>query len=592
MSSALNLENNRKPQTDSDLGVGESSANYSDSLRQVGRQDNNGNTIGISYFSITSLTLVPLALRLAVLLVLFLSIFVQQPLHWILPNIPDLPGWYYQLRDWQMFSVVNWIAVLVIYAAYVGVSLWKNGIYIGQPGMEIHFTKHKKIVRTVKPGDRAIILDPWVRPYAVVSTKPMLLELPEVEGTTRDNISMRHSGSLIIAVKDTYQLLVQGGFTNFLRQMTEVYTSVIKDEMLKVPARDFNKFLIEPVMITGGKTESITTRLEMLNKSDLSVELLTNLSEIDEINVSEFDLRESPNPKRRAILPRLQTLATTYGIEILDYLPSANMIGSSVDNKYLLNLALPLVSSITRLRQATDTLKEIIEEEIQEEVTASVADKKLGVLKIEKIIKEIEAITANLQRDETAEAIVTAKEAAMRNAAEGNRIATLSRIESVKAMLEAKTVDTTAIELYVSELDRILSSLEKQVDSLVPEIKSFVVKELSDQTLVPQVDILDLYLKRTGTIEVLDKLGAQVHKTDSEAIGEELKQLESQIESISIEDDLKRIQTELDEVSSASGASHERYSPESVKKLIEQIAESANVRVTDDRRETAGALQG
>jgi hypothetical protein len=64
------------------------------------------------------------------------------------------------------------------------------------------------------------------------------------------------------------------------------------------------------------------------------------------------------------------------------------------------------------------------------------------VLKIEKIIKEIEAITANLRRDETADSITTAKEAAMKNAAEGLRIATLSRIESIKATLEAKTVDT------------------------------------------------------------------------------------------------------------------------------------------------------
>jgi len=585
MSTPIKTKSQRMPAGAADLGVAEASAIYSDSLRQVGKQDGQGNTIGISYFTLTSLALIPLALRLAVFLLLFASVFMQQPLHWILPDAPDLPTWYQQLRDWQMFSIVNWIGVMVIFAIYVGVSLWKDGIYVGQPGMEIHFTKHKKIVRTVKPGDRAIIFDPWVRPFAVVSTKPMVLELPDVEGTTRDNISMQHSGSLIIGVKDTYQLLVQGGFTNFLRQITEVYASVIKDEMLKVAARDFNRFLIEPVMIAGATTESITTRLEMLNKSDLSVELLTNLSEIDEINVSEFDLKESPNPKRRAILPRLQTLATTYGIEILDYLPSANMIGSSDDNKYLLNLAMPLVSSITRLRQATDTLKEIIEEEIQEEVMASVADKQLGVLKIEKIIKEIEAITTNLQRDETAEAIITAKEAAMKNAAEGIRVATLSRIEAVQAQLQARAVDTTAIELYVSELDRILSTLESDVGGLVPIIKTMIVPELSERTVVPQVDVLDLYLKRTGTDEVLDKLAAQLHKSDPETMVEELNKIEGQIQSISIENDLKRIQVELDAVTSISGASHERYLPDSVRRLIEEIAESANVRVTDDKRE-------
>jgi hypothetical protein len=571
------------------LGVSESTATYNDSLRQIGKQDKSGETIGISYFSMTGLTLIPLALRLVVLVILFSSIFVTQPLSWILPQAPDLPPWYEQLRTWEMFNVLQWAAVLVIYIAYVAVSVWMNGIFVGQPGMEIHFTKHKKIVRTVKSGDRAIILDPWVRPFAVVSTKPMVLEMPEVAGTTRDNITMQHSGSLIVGVKDTYQLLVQGGFTNFLRQITEVYASVIKDEMLKVPARDFNKFLIESVTIPGGTSESITTKLELLNKSDLSVDLLTNLSDIDEINVSEFNLAESSNPKRRAIIPRLQVLATTYGIEILDYLPAANMIGSDNDSKYLLNLALPLVSSITRLRQATDTLKEIIEEEIQEEVTASVADKQLGALKIEKIIKEIEAITANLQRDETADSITVAKEAAMQNAAEGLRISTLSRIESIKATLEAKTVDTTSIELYVSELDRVLDALEDNVGSLVPVIRNMVVTELSEKTMVPQMDILDLYLNRTGTIAVLESLAARMHGSDSEALAGELQVIEKQIESIRIEDDLARIQTELDAVTSTSGASHERYSPESVRKLIEQIAESADVRMSDDKRESATA---
>ena len=572
------------------LGVSESSATYNDSLRQIGKQGKSGDTIGISYFSMTGLTLIPLALRLGVLVILFSSIFVKQPLSWVLPVASDLPPWYEQLRTWEMFSIFHWIAVLVIYVAYVAVSVWMNGIFVGQPGMEIHFTKHKKIVRTVKPGDRAIILDPWVRPYAVVSTKPMVLEMPEVAGTTRDNITMQHSGSLIIGVKDTYQLLVQGGFTNFLRQITEVYASVIKDEMLKVPARDFNKFLIEPVTIPGGTAESITTKLELLNKSDLSVDLLTNLSDIDEINVSEFNLAESMSPKRRGIIPRLQTLATTYGIEILDYLPAANMIGTDNDSKYLLNLALPLVSSITRLRQATDTLKEIIEEEIQEEVTASVADKQLGALKIEKIIKEIEAITANLQRDETADSITVAKEAAMQNAAEGLRIATLSRIESIKATLDAKTVDTTAIELYVSELDRLLAALEESVDGLVPSIRTMVVTELSEKTVVPQVDVLDLYLKRTGTAEVLESLAARIHSTDPDAMTGEIEVLEKQIESIRIEDDISRIQKELDAVTATSGATHERYSPESVRKLIEQIAESADVRMSDDnKREAASA---
>jgi len=123
----------------------------------------------------------------------------------------------------------------------------------------------------------------------------------------------------------------------------------------------------------------------------------------------------------------------------------------------------------------------------------------------------------------------------------------------------------------------------------VPAIRAMVVTELSEKTVVPQVDVLDLYLKRTGTTEVLDRLIAQLHRSDPEAMADEIKLLENQIGLISIEEDIRRIQTELDAVTATSGASHERYSPESVRRLIEQIAETANVRVTDDKRETVTA---
>jgi hypothetical protein len=114
-----------------------------------------------------------------------------------------------------------------------------------------------------------------------------------------------------------------------------------------------------------------------------------------------------------------------------------------------------------------------------------------------------------------------------------------------------------------------------------------VVTELSERTVVPQVDVLDLYMKRTGTADVLEGLAARMHGSDPDAMAGELEQIEKQIASIHIEDDLRRVQTELDAVSATSGASYDKYSPENVRKLIEQIAESADVRMSDDKRETA-----
>ena len=104
-------------------------------------------------------------------------------------------------------------------------------------------------------------------------------------------------------------------------------------------------------------------------------------------------LHEAEFPRRRALLDKLQDLASSYGITLLDHLPQGNL----TSDDYLRTLAVGLVSSITRVRQATETLKDITEEEISEEIAAKVADVSLGVLEVERIIREIDAIKGSLQ---------------------------------------------------------------------------------------------------------------------------------------------------------------------------------------------------
>ena len=84
---------------------------------------------------------------------------------------------------------------------------------------------------------------PSVSPYAVVSSKLIVLEMPEITGNTSENITQKYRGAIRIRVTDTYRLLERGGFEKFLRQLREVYESIIKDSVLNISAWAFNQFI-------------------------------------------------------------------------------------------------------------------------------------------------------------------------------------------------------------------------------------------------------------------------------------------------------------------------------------------------------------
>jgi hypothetical protein len=462
---------------------------------------------------------------------------------------------------------------VVLYLLYFAFSMVKDNLYTGQPGAEIHFMKHEKVVKTLRPGEWTFVLDPRVSPYAVVSTKLMVLEMPEITGNTSENITQKYRGALRMRVNDTYRLIERGGFGKFLRQLSEVYESVIKDEVLEIDARAFNQFMVEQVAVPDIEEESVTERLDNLESSNLSLDFLTEASQIEEIDISQFDLEESENPDRRRILPRLQRLGSEYGIEILDHIP----VGNLTSGDYLRTLALPLVSSITRLRQATETLREITEEEIDEEIQARVAKLKLAVGETDRVLREIKSMMETLKDPENKEAIMEARETAIENAAQEEIASAMSLIESLQAQIRAQEMSTIgAIERFNSEWEQILGELEEKLEEYVPEVRSVVVDGVNED-IIPGVDVVERVLGDTGTLDQLeDLLDSEVDGAfDEDEMAAIIEEIESKAEEVDVDRIMTRLEDALEEISSESEISTDRFALENVEERLHRISESA-----------------
>lgn len=555
------------------MGVAEVQARYEEALRQIGRQDGQGRTIAIAYFTNSGLRLAPLFIRGIFFVMLLMLPLIQRPFAWV-PLDSPLGG----LHNFTSFGLINWAIALVIYAAYFALSLLRTSIYPGLPGAEIHFARHRQIIRTVKPGERALIFDWRVHPHAVVSTKPIALEMPLIEGKTRDNISLSFRGALILRVNDTHRLLVAGGFAKFVEQLKRTYESTLKDLIISVDAKSFNRFLIESVATPQTQREDVSKKLELLGKTDLTIEFLTRLTEIDEVDVSTFDLSETTSPLRRSVLASLQQLADTYGLELIDHLP----LGNTTSQSYLNSLALPLANSITRLEQSTDTLKEITEEEISEEILANVADKEIGVLAIQKIIKEIASMTATLRDPKNAAAVAQAKRASMENIRQTILEPELAAIESLVARVQAKVIDTAGLERYMSEVNLLLDWVEREQTRLVPEIEQVMLSRYEREALLPEIDVLDHLLNSTGTEAAFSALRSQAEGGEHASVETEIQALESQTSSLQLDDALKRIETALGRITSDSGISTSAYSPEAVEQRIDEIARESDLEFSEE----------
>ena len=562
-------------------GVTEVTASYAEALRVIGTQDGAGNHIGIVNVSV-GLRLVGLVLRSAGLLLVLSLYVIREPLAW-LPIGDTAPAALLALRDWQVVSFGTWALSVALYLVYFAIAQFKSSVFVGQSGAEIHLARHKKIVDTIRAGEFRMVLDPRVSPLAVVSTKYFLLPAAQVDATTKDNITLSHTGAFFLRVKDSFRLLVKGGFPRFLQQLEKLHASAIQEEALRISATEFNHFLVDPVVIPGVHAgESITQRLRKLEQSDLSVDSLTEMSEIGGLDVSSFDLTEPGLPKRRAILPRLQELSDDYGIEIVDYLPMKN----AVPREFLETLAVPLISSLTRLDQATEALKEIIGEEIEEEIVAKVSAKQLALLEIRKIIQEIKAVNDTLASDENRQAIVVARTTSMKNLAEGLLATVLARIEGLRATVRAKHIDTAGLERYFSEMEALLTHLEQNVSRYVPTLGTVVLNAITPEGLVPSIDIFERVLDQTGTraaLEVLKREG----QLDTDRLSAATTAIDRDAADIRIDTAMAPIRKALDDVRIDSGVSTDAYQPDKIMARITEIEKDAGI--TDAEQAQAAA---
>ncbi len=477
------------------FGVAEPRDGFADSLRMVGRQTNGGTAV-ICYVTGTGLRLIPLGLRVVGLLLLLYSIRWQNPFSWIPLE---------QAQSFEAFSMGTWLLAVGLYMVYFVFTLFQNGMYKGEPGAEIHLSRYKKIIRCVSPGGIFVNLDPRVRPYAVVSKRQFAVTLPEVEGLSQDNITLRFRGAMVLRVKDGYRLLERGGMPLFLKQLSERFNSVVKDAMLQQSAKEFNSFMIDSVAVptaTGGR-ESITDRLAKLEQQNLSVEALLDYSEIDELNLAKLNMDEPADTKRLKVIEPLRLLADDYGIELVDHIPT---IVSAADD-FTTNKATPLVNSLVRLHQAATTLQDITSQETEQEILTKSANSRMAVLRIMQLCAQMGSLNALLKDPATRDGLIEAKLQEMNNIAASIMAKYRAKIASEMTSITGRSLESAREERFVTELQAIIVWLEENSSAIAPDVRSAVVSSLQE-AVAPEGDrnAVDQLLENSGTTELLDKL--------------------------------------------------------------------------------------
>jgi hypothetical protein len=260
---------------------------------------------------------------------------------------------------------------------------------------------------------------------------------------------------------------------------------------------------------------------------------------------------------------------------------------NTVPKEFLETLAVPLISSLTRLDQATEALKEIIGEEIEEEIVAKVSAKQLALLEIRKIIQEIKAINGTLADDTNRHSIVVARTTAMKNLAEGLLATVLTKIEGIRATVRAKHIDTAGLERYFSEMEALLTHLEANVAQYVPAMGTVVLDAITPEGLVPTIDIFERVFEQTGTRQALEVLKRD-EQLDTGRLGDATAIIDRETADIRIDTFMDRIRRELDEVRIDSGVSTDAYQPDKVMARITEIEKDAGVTDTD-HTQAAGA---
>lgn len=567
-----------------ELGIAEINKTLNSALKMIATQDEEGRTIAITHIKRSGMSTVAWTIRILFGLFLLSSIIFQQPFDLLLPDFFISKAYYSwgwewpkNLAEWKIFSWFSYVVTILLFGVYLALNWFKNRYYTTVPGTVMHFEKHDKMMMEVNPNEIKVALDPRIRPSAIVTTKPMPIEMPEVNADCQDQISIFTKHALILRATNTYTLLERGGFKKFLPQLAEKYISVVRDLVIKSESTNFNTFLIDPVNIEH-IADSDRKTLDQLNEAELSVKLIREVSEIDELNISKINFDNTAASKRQLIIDALQDLATAYGCEIMECIP----VGNGIDSKNLTNLATPLLSALERLKQQTEILKDIKEEEFSAEIDASIANKKIGLLEISKIIQEITSTKETLEDDKNKRSIIAAKTSAINNTADEHLTPVISKIEGMIAQVKAMGIDTAAYERFLTEMTSLIEYLEENATKLTPEIESVIVNGEKPADIIPQFDAVQEMLESTGIEKAINGLiddkedqGEQVDVTAK------LEKISEEVAKVNPDDVVVSIQDALDNISTSTGVSIEAYSPDAVQEKINNITKKADITIEE-----------
>lgn len=553
------------------------SIGFGDALRKCGTTDANGTTIGIVNVGWGGLRLVPLALRLFGLVALLFMVFVQHPFGF-LPGDKLGIGWMSALEHWELFSMSTWLLAIALYLVYLVTSVMRTGLHRGIPGVSVLFSRYGQVVSVLNPGDFNAIIDPRVGPSAVVSLKPAMMDLGPVEGFTRENIKISTRGALVYRVTDPLLLFQQGGFAKFNERIISVYTPLLQKLTLPSSAREFNRYMVGPAKYrakdaNGTPKKSIDEQLTRLDQEQLSVPLMTELSEIDELDLSQFHFSEHDDNARRAILPALAEVGQAYGVEILDYIPQGNLMP---EMDYFQTLAQRLLQSIQRLRQASEILMDVLRQEIDEEIATRVADMRRGLLELQQLGGELTSVRDTLQSEENQQGIIAATCTAMENKVAGILAEYLANVAAIRSRIQAEQIDTAGIERYIKEYEDLLTSMEAELlgDSTgrLPILGNVVMEKLADASLVSESDIVGEILKRSGIEKQLANLkeAAKSNEGKEDVESTIIKDADA-LDSSSL---INRIREELGRIEPSTGIDTERFSTDAVMARIEKIEQN------------------
>ena len=204
-----------------------------------------------------------------------------------------------------------------------------------------------------------------------------------------------------------------------------------------------------------------------------------------------------------------------------------------------------------------------------EEITARVANKQRGLLRIEQLSGELVSATEALKAETNLNAIIDATESTMKNQVEGMLAEFLSKIEALIAKMDAETVDAAGIEMFLTEYEKQLATLDELVKNGLPTIDTVFLDKLSQDSIIPDIDVLEQLLTGSGIRKMLEKLkeGRKdgTGSNNFDAISKEAAALDAnQL--------IQSIQQQLAETTAETGIDTAAYTPEAIARKIDAIA--------------------